>query len=446
MAITDKDLKKRLKPRPDCGTWRLELRGSRWGDIGRVAVRKPGSDGWPTQGPTTTDKDTAEEWLEDPAYLRWIERRIHVHRHGSSLQTVREAIDAYLERLLEEEGEDFSTYRNRSTSLVRHTEPVHDSLLVDVDYETMRQLLDNVRVQKSDGSLGRPAVNTLRSIRAGMTAVWREAVGGPPPWRGLKLGDERQRKVRQRIREGEDVWSLLRGGGYNESQVANLVVAGRYRDMHTILPSPALRAVTLPITDAILAFIACTGMRESEARHSQWHDIDWERGIRGLLLIRGTKTAAGLRVQPVQDALLPWLNYLRDLYTVTFGREPLGEDYIIQGSPKAYRTAPLGRGMIERVSRVQTMAGLKRDQKATNIMRSTWVSNAIRHKLEDRKLKLYVGHGLKGRDVSDVYMNVEAAVEDADYRIMDHVPSPDEVSELVKSYTPVVPPPRGAGA
>ena len=106
--------------------------------------------------------------------------------------------------------------------------------------------------------------------------------------------------------------SALRTAHYLGLQVPDLFMlfpklASRYVPRRRWLEKEEFAAILqkLSAPRQIYLSVACyTGARRSELSRMQWQDVDWKRGI---IQLRGTKTAAAFRVVPLHDQLLPLL-------------------------------------------------------------------------------------------------------------------------------------------
>ena len=102
--------------------------------------------------------------------------------------------------------------------------------------------------------------------------------------------------------------SSLRTAYYLGHQVPDLFMlfpklAARYVPRRRWLAKDEFAALLekLPPARGVYLCVACyTGARRSELARMTWQDIDWQRGI---IQLRGTKTAAALRIVPLHDEL-----------------------------------------------------------------------------------------------------------------------------------------------
>jgi integrase len=418
----------------------LDLRGAEWGDLGRLTVRRPGSPGWPHRGPGAPDHPTAELWAGHPDYCALVARRREIGAMGPAALTVLEAIDAYLEALMRDKGDRHPTYRNRSTSLRRHTQPFHSRMLGSLTREVVERWLAEVRVNRGP-ELVRPARATRAALLQGLLAVWRHHLPTvAPPFAAIGLGpDERRRAVREAIEAGQALEGFMTEGAYSPAELHRLLVAARWYHRQVVDSSPPLRARTREYWSEALALMAATSARLQEATRLQWQHV---REDEGLLLVPGTKTRSALRAQPLQEALRPWLEQIRRAFRETYGREPGHLDYLLQSDPRQPRTSPVSRGLGERIAAIQEIAGLKRPQKAAHILRSTYISAAHAVGIPRERLKHYIGHAPEARggwDVTDGYVHlISSLIKEEDRHVMDHLPGPQEVESGVRSFAPAL--------
>lgn len=442
-TMTPTMLQSRLRTR-EKGTGRhgylLDLRGSEWGELGRLAVRRPGSPGWPHRGPGAPDHSTALIWAGHPDYCKLVARRREIGAIGPAALTVLEAIDAYLEALMKDKGDRHPTYRNRSTSLRRHTQPFHSRMLGSLTREAVERWLAEVRVNRGP-ELVRPARATRAALLQGLVAVWRHHLPTvAPPFAAIGLGpDERRRAVREAIEAGQAIEGFMTEGAYSPAELRRLLVAARWSHRQAVAASPPLRARTREYWSEALALMAATSARLQEATRLQWQHV---REDDGLLLIPGTKTRSALRAQPLQEALRPWLKQIRRAFRETYGREPGHLDYLLQSDPRQPRTRPVSRALGERIATIQEIAGLKRPRKAAHILRSTYISAANAVGIPRDRLKHYIGHAPEARggwDVTDGYVHlISSLIKEEDRHVMDHLPGPQEVESGVRSFAPAL--------
>ena len=417
----------------------LDLRGAEWGKLGRLTVRRPGSPGWPHRGPGAPDHPTAELWAGHPDYCELVARRREIGAMGPASLTVLEAIDAYLEALKREKGERHPTYRNRSTSLRRHTQPLHSRMLGSLTREVVERWLAEVRVNRGPEPV-RPARATRAALFQGLVAVWRHHLPSvAPPFAAIGLGpDERGRAVREAIEAGQALEGFMTEGAYSPAELHRLLVAARWYHRLVVAASPPLRARTRDYWSESLAVMAATSARLQEATRLQWQHV---REDEGLLLIPGTKTRSALRAQPLQEALKPWLQHLRREFRDLYAREPGQLDYLLQSDPRHPQTRPVSRALGDRIAAIQEIAGLKRRQKAAHILRATFISSAHACGIPRDRLKHYVGHapsdGRGGWDVTDGYVHlISGLIRDEDRHVMDHLPTPEDVVRRVGGFVP----------
>ena len=328
-------------------------------------------------------------------------------------------------------------------------EPLYDRILGSLNQDLVQSWIDDVRVEKA-GKKVRPARNTRAALMRGLYAIWQHHMRPQdPPFRDIELGEQdRSQAIRDAIKDGQDIWQFLLGGAYEPGELTRLIVGARWYYDYVIRPSPPLRAVTMDTYAEAIVLMAATSARLSEACRLQWHHF---READGVLSIPGTKSMAAVRIQPVQDSMLPWLAHLRTRFVETYGREPAKNDYLIQTDPRQPRKRPASRGLGDRIATIQEVCGLKRPQRASHILRATYISTAHAKGIDRERYKRYVGHASaekKGRrEVTDDYItDLLDLIQPGDRRIMDFIPTPEEVAERVNAFEPTARPSRGAGA
>jgi hypothetical protein len=105
----------------------------------------------------------------------------------------------------------------------------------------------------------------------------------------------------------------------------------------------------------------------------------------------------------------------------------------------------------ERIAAIQEVCGLKRPQKASHILRATFVSTAHAKGIDRERYKDYIGHAStkeSGRtQMTDDYItNLISLIRKEDRHIIDFIPTREEVQRLVTEFEPTTSPARGAGA
>jgi len=460
------DLVSRIRQRKE-GTFFLDLRTSRWGHEGRVQVRDPEHPRWPSKGRDPANEREAERWVRE-AYHPYLLRKLAPGGQAAENITVREGAAAYLDHLLttlDSRKEKHNTYRNRKAQLGIPLAPLHDEPLKLLTYRAVVEWLRGVRVDRVvDGKSvkAEPALGYRKNLLGSLRAVYKYAFPRLecPFAEAWKEFSESDTTLREDILAGNPLHeSFLGEVAYTRDEVLRLLVAGAYYDREVIAASPPLRAQTREISAEAIALMSGTGARLGEVRLMQWQDlVPGTSGRPDWIYIRGTKNTNAFRAQPVQEALKPWLERIRERCTRELGRAPRPKDYILQSDPRGYAAHPVSRSLGEKVAKVQTLAGLKRAQKAAHIFRSTFISHvrtAVHPEknyllVPEARLAEYVGHatltvGAKPSVRREYIQQLASAMEPEHARALDWLPTPEQVFSEVESFVPSVPVRKGAG-
>lgn len=424
------DLLNRLRRRTVRGRdilW-LDLRGKRWGGLGKLTLRNPEADGWPARGETTICEATATEWIEH-YYLTEIESRLKVTRQGGALATVRDAARAYLRKLeLSSRNLKNSTLANRRGQIENHIIPsLGNQLFVTLSHQTVSDWVNSMVVEDHFGP--RPAaVNTKANLLQTLRTIWREhpgSSGREAPWGKIVIKDDADEKA-EHSRKLRDGYRPTRNDqALSQNEVRQLMQAAWKQDQDG-WNKPHVAAQSIPYGALSIALILCSGARITEACWLRWTDIDEERGI---MVIPGSKSHAAYAPVPLQDSLRPWLKYARDLHTSQFGRAPMETDLIIQNKARGYRSKPITRHTVgPTISAAFDRAGLKAPGRGPHSLRKTFGTIAGAKGLSDIRIKQFLRHSIILGGATDRYVeNRSENITDAERKLMDCLPSPDDL-------------------
>lgn len=404
----------------------LDLRGKRWGGIGKVTLRNPESDGWPARGETTSCDAIAADWVEH-YYLAEIEARLKVTRQGGALATVEDAARAYLRKLEQQSSRNVenTTLASRRGHIENHIVPkLGNHLLVTLSHRTVSDWVGSLVVHGHSGR--RPAAtNTKANILQTLRTIWREHPGSggrEAPWGKIEIKDETEERAAfaRKLRGGDR--PVRRDQALSRDEVRQLMRAAWDQDQE-IWSRPNVSAQSLPYGALAVAVILCSGARITEACWLRWKDFDEERGI---IVIPGSKSRAAYAPVPLQDALRPWLAYARRLHTERLGRPPLSTDLIIQNSTGGYRTRPITRHTVgPTISAAFERAGLKAPGRGAHSLRKTFGTLAGAKGLSDIRIKQFLRHATILGGSTDRYVeNRGEDITDAERRLMDCLPNP----------------------
>lgn len=425
----------------------LDLRRKSFGNRGVFAVRSPGELTWPHAGSTTDDPALATRLVREhyAPYLKSDTEAAELRPELSGI-TVEEACDRYLAELEEEKGPDHNTLRNRRYDIAKHILPTFGSRpLTSLTKADVIHWTNQLQVEKPDGRGGKKRVkakrSTKRAIRAALVAVWDAVLPHLDcPYRGarIKRGNE-MRVWRQLITEG-DLEKLLKpkSGALTPEKVLRLLSAAAYYDEKLAsMPNTAERFV--PNTLYILVVAIATGLRVSELRLLRWEHISESEGI---IYVMGTKTESAVRIVPLQKQLRPWLTAIRELGRPRNASADWVPDRLapvfFTNAARPNRLMPT-RTIGNRYSEALRLAGLKQVGKACHGTRATFATWASKQRkvLSTESLKAYLGHANPWGGATDDYIEeLKEMMEPSHRHVIRHLPSPAEVAEAVKSFTP----------
>jgi integrase len=439
----EEELIAKLWARDDNGVFTLDLRGARWDSIRPsnvkryLTLRNPDAEGWPLQGGTTTDYETAKGWLKKN-YVWWLDQR--VARGPSHNPTVAEAFEAYFAALAKSHGADHNTYVNRKSAFDCHIKPALGKIDIDaLTKKRVREFLEKLKVRKHESGkvVMKPAsLGTKNHVRSALLAVWHHAYPdekGAPPFAKIHLGaksDSRSR--REAARAGNIPEQNRQERAYTTDELLHILAIAWKHD-HEVTALPHLSVMYLPNVAAGIAFVCGVGARIEEATFIRWRHIT-EHAI----YIPGTKSHNAPRWVPHQAALEPWLAVLRELA----GGNPHPDDFVLQirrhredGVPPSHKT------WAGRIARIEVAAGLKIPGKNAHILRATHISQA-QLRLPVHSVKAYAGHAKPFGGATDAYVDGRAPFLPKSHRKYLHLPTPPQVEKYARCLPPLEKPVR----
>jgi len=408
----------------------LDLRGERWRHRGWVTLRNPRTVGWPDKGVTTTDRSTAEKWIEDryASYFRLV--------YAGSISEagafrVEDAALRYISDLERDPslGPDHGTTVTRRSYCQKHLIPKLGQLSFPaLDRQTVGMFLIGLQVTKSKYGVktSAPAARrTKAGVRATLLAMWHHFYPFEEcPFMGIRLpsdGDKLQRRIA--AQEG-DLEALVRRASFGLEEMRNILAAGFRYDARFITSRPNVRVRVLPNTPETIACQVATGARISELLLVRWKHVFLDER---LIFLPGTKSGSAPRWVPLQRSLVPWLERLRAQQG-----NPGPNDFLIQTHPRR-KAMGSKRTYQKRFARTLTLAGLKQPGKATHVFRATFASWANAARVEREFLKFYLGHATVFGGATDDYVDLMKQAIPVEHRtFMDDLPSPEEVMKLVE--------------
>jgi integrase len=420
----------RLWKRSDTGNFTLDLHGERWAGIRPdwcpryLTVRDPADEGWPQRGSTTTDPETAEDWVRS-GYASWLSAR--AARGASRNPTVAQACETYLEDLEKTHGADHNTYVNRRSAFRCHIEPALGAIDLDaLSKQTVREFLTNLQVRKFESGVpvSRPAsLGTKCHVRAALLAVWHHAypdAEGPAPFAGIRLGTKStSRSRREAARSGVIPEQNKQERAYTPDELL-LLLATAMRHDREVTSLPHLAALYLPNVAPGIAFVCGIGARIEEATFVRWRHVQ-EQAI----YVPGTKSHNSPRSVPRQAALEPWLAMLRELA----GGAPDPDDFVLRLRRDGDRgMPPSAKTWAGRIAQIEVEAGLKVPGKRAHILRATHISYA-KDVLPTAALKAYAGHAQPFGGATDDYVDTRPPFIPRAHRHYLRLPTPAEVEK-----------------
>lgn len=427
------ELVSRLWRRSDTGNFTLDLHGERWAGIRPewcpryLAVRDPAGDGWPRTGSTTTDPDTAEDWVRS-GYAPWLSAR--AARGDKRNPTVAEAWEAYLADLEKTHGADHNTLVNRRSAFNCHIEPALGGVDLDaLSRQQVREFLTNLQVQKfvkGERTTKPASLGTKCHVRATLLAVWHHAypdADDPAPFAGIQLGTKStSRSRREAARSGVIPEQVKQERAYTHEELL-LLLATAFRHEVEVTSLPHLAPEYIANYAAGIAFICGVGARIEEATFIRWRHIHAHA-----IYIPGTKSHNAPRWVPRQAALEPWITILRALA----GGDPEPDEFVLRLRKDGdRRTPPSDKTWAGRIAQIEMEAGLKIPTKRAHILRATHASQA-RLVLPTAALKTYLGHAKPFGGATDDYVDTRPPFIPEAHRHYLELPTPAQVEEYAR--------------
>ena len=427
------ELVARLWQRSDTGNFTLDLHGERWAGIRPdwcpryLTVRDPADEGWPQRGSTTSDRETAEDWVRC-VYAPWLSAR--AARGLTRNPTVAQACEKYLEELEKTHGADHNTYVNRRSAFKRHIEPALGAVDLDaLSKQTVREFLVGLQVRKLEKGVPvlKPAsLGTKCHVRAALLAVWHHAypdAEGPAPFAGIRLGTKStSRSRREAARSGVVPEQVKQERAYTREELLLLLATAFLHDCE-VTSLPHLAALYLANIAAGIAFVCGIGARIEEATFIRWRHLQ-EHAI----YIPGTKSLNSPRWVPRQVTLEPWIALLRLLA----GGNPDPDDFVLRLRKHGdRRKPPSDKTWAGRIAQIEVEAGLKVPGKRAHILRATHISYA-KDVLPTAALKAYAGHAQPFGGATDDYVDSRPPFIPRAHRHYLRLPTPAEVEKHVR--------------
>jgi integrase len=403
----------------------LDLRGERWGHRGWVTVRNPRAVGWPDKGVTTSDRATAEKWIEN-RYCSYFRLAYAGSIAEAGIFRVEDAAARYISDLENDPalGPDHGTTVTRRSYCQQHIIPKIGQLSFPaLDRPTVGMFLMKLQVTKSKRGVktAAPAARrTKAGVRATLLAMWHHFYPFEEcPFMGIRLPSDDDKLQRRMAAQEGDLDALIRRASFGPEEMRDILAAGFRYDAEFIIGRPNVRVRVLPNTPEAIACQVATGARISELMLVRWKHVFFDEG---LIFLPGTKSGSAPRWVPLQRSLVPWLERLRAQQG-----NPGPNDFVIQTHPRR-KSMGSKRTYQKRFTKTLILAGLKQPGKATHVFRATFASWANSAKVEREFLKFYLGHATVFGGATDDYVELMKQAIPAEHRtFMDSLPSPEEV-------------------
>jgi integrase len=437
-----RELPKRIKKNEKMmsGAFYLDLRSSKFGDLGRVLLHDPSWPTWPVDGRTTKDEAEAKRWVRDH-YAAWLSTHLSVQLTAPDqfALTVEEACERYLKDAIKRKGAEHNTIKNRESQIRLHIVPRFGHCpLTSLAKKEVREWLNNLTVvshSTKNGSV-EAAMNTKRNLRTTMLAIWNfNYPDSDAPFSRIWLDNRDDRPLHKQIVSDEDTLKSFlepRSGALRMEQVDYLLAAAMWYDQ-SVLGRSNTRAISVANTAFAIAFYCATGCRLEEGLRARWFMVDEEKGH---IIVNSVKNSRDpVRIIPLQYSLIPWLMEARQEQQQRF-QEVGPRDLLIQTKPRS------GEGerstLQKRIAKVLRFANLKLPKKAVHGFRATFATQAARRPdlITTEQLKRYLGHTVAYAGATDLYVAQLNEPMAPKHRQLIALPTPDEVRAAAATFTP----------
>ena len=442
-------------------TFILDKRNALLGHGDRETLRDPADPQWPKRGRTTTDEVEAKAWVKS-AYIPalWQARQAAtVHPSAGHLTWAEGAerlVRHYEVPAHDRNGVEVRTipsrYRSRVSMIRQHVIPAFGAMLMAGTTRTLvreeAEALRVTRVRPDGTEVKRPAKHgTKLNFVSAMVAIWNHSFPDiSPPFAGLVIRppavvpDEEPSVVYDLENLQDELRAQEGKGGLSPDEVRRALVGAMHRDLALMSRPNIAKGGMVPNTAYLFALLVALGVRISEARKIRWADIDFQRGF---VLIHQSKLHTNkrgepkpkLRIVPLQDSLLPWLEELR-----------VASGIVDPAKNKAFvfRTTSKGRAdrmaaqntLVTRATKALKYAGVKPVGYATHWGRAThasWGKHAPG--LKGEELQHFLGHvAFKG--TTEAYTGMIISMLQEPHRRYIPLPTPAEIRAELPSFEP----------
>jgi integrase len=397
----------------------INLRGAKWGNLGVLTVRRPGSDGWPHRGLGTDDLDEARLWAR--SYESLVRAEITLSRYGAGSITIEDMLIRY-QSALESSDRPRSTIINRRSQTKRLSAASIGSLpAATVTAELVEACVHTAKRQ--DGRLLEAA--SQRALIDALGAAWASlGTRTPAPWKGATPLREDASAARRKAAEEGEILATSNSAALLPEEFLDALAWAHLYDQDRLM-RPNVQASTIPgTTPVIMALQASTLTRINELLWLRWKHIE---GHRRAVNIPGTKNKNAVRSVVLSRAAMPWLEEARRLWASGRGPNmPAPIDFIIRTRTSSKRSKASSSTVSRRVLDVLVAAGLKRTRASTHVLRKTGSTMMGQSALlQDRHLQAMLGHA-GASETTDLYLSRAWSFPEEWTEILT-IPTPEEV-------------------
>jgi len=276
-------------------------------------------------------------------------------------------------------------------------------------------------------------------------AVWNHSiVDRSHPTKGIVFAPEKSQQFKGAIHVNnltELKRHLQKQSGkvaMTHEQVQTALVGAMHRDRKLCAQRKYVNRYR-PWTAHLLAVLVSLGVRISEARKMRWCEINFDVGFVLIHQAKARVYSSGkqkpeVRIVPLQHALVPWL---RDLARFRGIVDTTTCEELLFATSESDIDAERMEGLSQRAVVPLRHEGVKPHNKRTHWGRSTWISWAtMNHQITAEEVQHFVGHQVY-EGTTDEYVDFLLEMLKPAHRDLFSLPTPEEVTELAKSFVPV---------
>ena len=456
-------LEHHVKPREGRAgnTYILDKRNALLGNGKRETLRSPDDPRWPEGGRTTTVDAIAKQWAKSHYIpMLWQTRQaaaIHPDAdHLTWAEGAKKLVERYEVKKRDRRGREVRSipekHRSRVSLIRQHVLPAFGTMLMAGTTRTLvREEAEALRVTRvrRDGSERKRAAKhgtRLNFVRA-MTAIWKHNFPDvKPPFEGVvvRRDADHDDELPTTVYTEENLQDALRAaeqkGGLSPDEVRLALTGAMHRDQELIRRPNIARGSMVPNTAHLFAALVALGVRISEARKIRWSDIHFQGGYVIVHQVKlhtnkRAKPKPTLRIVPLQDSLLPWLEELRQLEGIV---DPTNDkSYVFRTSRHGAAKEPAAQNtLVARATKALRYAGVKPEGYATHWGRATHASwGALAEKVKAEELRHFLGHAAFG-GTTERYVTQMKALLRPEHRAYIALPTPAQVRAEMAAFRP----------